>query len=81
MSIDFEKAFDKVNWDALYRIMEDFNIGPEYQKIVSILCEDVVGNVINNGSGSSPWWQYKSDHWQGCPLSPYLLLLTGKYLG
>ena len=22
MSIDFEKAFDKVNWDVLYRIME-----------------------------------------------------------
>ena len=29
-SVVFEKAFDKVSWDALYRIMEDFNIGPKY---------------------------------------------------
>ena len=55
MSIDFEKAVDKVNWDALYRIMEGFNICLKYQKVVSILYKDVVGNVINNGFWSPPW--------------------------
>ena len=84
MSVDFEKAFDKANWDVLYRIMEGFSIGPKYQKFLSILYKDAVGNVINyvinNGSWSSPSWQYKSGLQQGCPLSPYLFLLTCEYL-
>ena len=36
MDIDFEKAFDCLEWDALEAIMKEFNFGPHTIELIQI---------------------------------------------
>ena len=37
MSVDFEKAFDKVQWDSMFRILQAFNFGLKFIDLVKLL--------------------------------------------
>ena len=47
--IDFEKAFDSLEWDFLEKCLEKFNFGPDFRRWVNIFYNDVQSCVINNG--------------------------------
>ena len=47
--IDFEKAFDSLEWDFLEKCLEKFNFGPDFRRWVHIFYNDVQSCVINNG--------------------------------
>ena len=49
LSLDIEKAFDKVEWNVLLQILEYFNFGPNYRYMVKMLYEGVSSCTINNG--------------------------------
>ena len=49
ISFDFEKAFDKIEWNVLDRILQFFHFGPNIPSWTKILQTDVKGAVINNG--------------------------------
>ena len=48
-SIDFEKAFDSLEWDFLNKCLELFNFGPEFIRWVNIFYKNIQSCVINNG--------------------------------
>jgi len=39
--LDFEKAFDNIEWEFLYKCLEVFNFGPDFKKWVSVLYTDI----------------------------------------
>ena len=47
--IDFEKAFDSLEWDFLNKCLELFNFGPEFITWVNIFYKNTQSCVINNG--------------------------------
>ena len=47
--IDFEKAFDSLEWDFLNKCLELFNFGPEFIRWVNIFYKNIQSCVINNG--------------------------------
>ena len=47
--IDFEKAFDTLEWSFLHRALEIFNFGPKIRKWVSTLYNDIESGVMNGG--------------------------------
>ena len=47
--IDFDKAFDTLEWSFLHRALEIFNFGPKIRKWVSILYNDIESGVMNGG--------------------------------
>ena len=47
--IDFEKAFDTLEWSFLHRALEIFNFGPKIRKWVSILYNDIESGAMNGG--------------------------------
>ena len=47
--LDFEKAFDSLQWDFLEKCLEKFNFGPDFRRWVHIFDNDVQSCVINNG--------------------------------
>ena len=47
--IDFEKAFDSLEWDFLNKCLELFNFGPEFIRWVNIFYKNTQSCVINNG--------------------------------
>ena len=45
--IDFEKAFDTLEWSFLHRALEIFNFGPKIRRWVSIRYNDIESGVMN----------------------------------
>ena len=52
LRIDFEKAFDTIEWKYLDQALECFNFGVTFRKWVSILYNDISSCVMNNGYAS-----------------------------
>jgi hypothetical protein len=75
LNIDFEKAFDSINWKFIDRCLESFNFGEKFRNYVKTMYHDISSSVINNGEISS-WFHPKRGVRQGCPLSPYLFILA-----
>lgn len=50
----FEKAFDKLRWDFIYKCMELFNFGDSLIKWVKVMYNYSTSKVINNGYFSKP---------------------------
>ena len=47
--IDFEKAFDTIEWTFIQNVLKCFNFGPVIRKWVSVLYKDVESAVMNGG--------------------------------
>ena len=47
--LDFEKAFDSVEWNFLHKCLDIFNFGSDFKKWVSVLYTDISSCVSNNG--------------------------------
>lgn len=72
--IDFEKAFDTIEWHFIQNVLECFNFGPVIRKWVSILYRDVESAVMNGGY-STNYFKVSRGVRQGCPLIPLLFVL------
>ena len=73
--LDFQKAFDSVNWNFLYKTLRHFNFGENYIKWVQTLYTNIESCVTNNGYASS-FFKLQRGIRQGCPLSALLFVLV-----
>ena len=80
MAVDFQKAFDKVEWPALFRIIEAFNFGPNLIKLVNICLKDSKTVVLSNGNWTE-FFPLSRGVKQGDPLAGSLFLLVIKVIG
>ena len=56
MSIDFEKAFDTIEWDAIKKILKRLNFGKYFVSAIMTLYNDICSYTVNNGF-SSEWFK------------------------
>ena len=77
--LDFEKAFDTVEWVFIKKTLELFNFGPSMIKWINICYNNIESCVINNG-WSTEFFKLERGVRQGCPLSPYLFVLCVEVL-
>ena len=78
--LDFEKAYDRVSWTFLQQAMERMGFEATWIRQVMSLNLTASATIIVNGEQSQPFKLQRSVR-QGCPLAPYLFLLTVDVLG
>ena len=72
--IDYEKAFDSLDWSFIKNTLSYFNFGNMLIQWVSVLYSNVSSCVTNNGF-ISKFFNVSRGVRQGCPLSPYLFII------
>ena len=78
--LDFEKAYDRVSWTFLKRTMERMGFSMTWINQVMSLNMNAAAAIIVNGEQTRTFKLQRSVR-QGCPLAPYLFLLTVDVLG
>ena len=78
--LDFEKAYDRVNWTFLKEVMAKMGFHNQWIKQVMSLNTNASASINLNGEISKTFSLQRSVR-QGCPLAPYLFLLTVDVLG
>jgi exonuclease III len=77
--IDFEKAFDRIEWQFIWESLQYFNAPPKLIEWIKILYQDITTCIINNGHRSEFFSPTRGVR-QGCPLSPILFVIAAEML-
>ena len=71
--IDFEKAFDSVHRDTLWKLLRLYGIPQKIIGMIQALYRDFTCSVLHEGN-LTPWFAVRTGVKQGCMLSPLLFL-------
>ena len=72
---DFEKSFDSLSWNFLFKTWEKFNFGESFIKWVRLLYTNISSCIMINGV-ATPLFSIRRGVRQGDPFSPYLFILA-----
>ena len=75
ISLDAEKAFDRVEWDYLFHALEKFGFKNNFISWIKLLYSAPQASVRTNNIQSEYFHLYRSTR-QGCPLSPLLFAIA-----
>ena len=78
--IDFEKAFDTLEWSFIEKTLKYYNFGDSLILWIKLFYTDIGSSIQNNG-WSSDFFNLSRCVRQGCPLSPHLFILCAEILG
>ncbi|XP_059068323.1 uncharacterized protein LOC131858872 [Cryptomeria japonica] len=73
--LDYEKAYDRVEWEFIIMMLESFSFPGEFCQIVKVLLHDASAQIDINGSLSPPI-VFSLSIRQGCPLAPSLFVIA-----
>ncbi|XP_066929530.1 uncharacterized protein [Clytia hemisphaerica] len=80
ISLDQEKAFDRVDWDFMFQVLTRLGIPKTFIKAVRPLYSNPISMVNVNGHMTDPI-PIKRGVRQGCPLSKFLYALVAETIG
>ena len=79
LCLDFEKAFDSVDWKFMFKVLRAFGFGPDICQWISTFYKYIKSSVTVNGQ-LSQWFAIQRGCRQGDPISLYLFILCVEIL-
>ena len=73
--LDFEKAFDTLEWSFIHKTLMHFGFGSSISNWIKVFYKNIESCILNNGWASN-FFELSRGVRQGCPLSPYLFILS-----
>ena len=73
--LDFEKAFDSLEWGYLFKVLDIMNFGPSFLNWIHTFYSNISSCVVNNGY-SSEFFSLQRGVRQECPFSGLLFVLA-----
>nr|KAG5699547.1 hypothetical protein BaRGS_033743 [Batillaria attramentaria] len=73
--VDFQKAFDSVDREVIWKLMSHYGFPPKFVNIIRQLYEDATCQVIHDGKLTEPF-TVQTGVRQGCILSPTIFLMV-----
>ena len=81
LALDFRKTFDTLEWPLIQCTLRMFNFGESLRRWVGIFYNNIESTILNNGFATN--WIKPSRSGgvrQGCPLSPFLFVLSAELM-
>ena len=72
MQLDFEKAFDSMEWNFLFEMLKKLNLGETFIRFVRCCYKDIYSCINNNGFTTN-WFKLGRGVRQGCPPLVYFI--------
>ena len=79
ISLDQTKAYDRVEWDFLFKVLRKFNFGPNFIHMIKTCYTNIEFCVKLNGF-TSIYFNLSRGIRQGCPISTLLYILVAETL-
>ena len=77
--LDYEKAFDRVEWSWTLKCLKQFNFGGNFISWIDMVFKNAKTSILTNGFRSS-YFKISRSMRQGCPVSPLLFILQAEPL-
>ena len=77
--LDYEKAFDRVEWSWTLQCLKQFNFGNKFISWIDMVFKNAKTSILTNGFRSS-YFKISRSMRQGCPVSPLLFILQAEPL-